>query len=332
MSNIFSQEQVDKIVDMYTAGIDVDSIISELNTEEHFIREILKDKQLDRHYNYWTDELYSRGIKLYKSGKTNLQIAYDLLVSENGFSKVLKKKEIEKRTYSEANRKYKRNSEYFDNINTPNKAYILGLIYADGNNYIWGNKHCLTISLQEDDYNLLEQIRLELEYEGPLRFDELSKKNPKHKNQYILSITDEHMCNQLKKIGVVERKSLRLTFPTFLRPDLIRHFVRGYFDGDGCVSRIERTRKWHTLTAGTYEFCSSLSLILNSMFVNNNVRQPKQSEGKNTYIISTSANLSTYKFLSWLYQDCDMKMPRKYNRYLQLCEEYAEPKGRIKSL
>lgn len=332
MRSIFSQEQVDKIVDMYTVGIDIDSIISEFNTEEHFIREILKDKQLDRHYNSWSDELYDRGIKLYQSGKTNSQIAYDLLVSSNSFSKVLKKKDIEKRTYSENNRRYKRNSEYFDNINTPNKAYILGLIYADGNNYIRGSKHCFTLSLEERDKELLEQVRNELEYDGPLRFNELSKKNPKHKNQYILSIVDEHLCNQLKKIGVVERKSLKLTFPTFLRPDLIRHFVRGYFDGDGCVSRNERTGKWTTVTAGTFEFCSSLSLILNSMFVKNNVRQPKQSEGKNTYTVSTAANLSTYKLLSWLYQDCDMKMPRKYNRYLKLCEEYTEPKGRIKSL
>ena len=332
MDNNFSQEEIDKIVDMYSKGNDIDIIISELNTGEHFIREILKDKQLDRHYNYWTDELYDRGMELYQSGKTFSQIAYDLIVSENGFSKALKKKEIEKRTYSENNRKYKRNSEYFDNINTPNKAYVLGLIYADGNNYIHGNKYCFTLSLQERDKDLLEAVRNELEYEGPLRFHELSKQNPKHKNQYILSIVDEHLCNQLKKVGVVERKSLKLTFPTFLRPDLIRHFVRGYFDGDGCVSRIKKTSKWHTVIAGTYDFCSSLSLILNSMFVKNNVRQPKQSEGKNTYIISTAANLSTYKLLSWLYQDCDIKMSRKYNLYLKLCEEYTESKNRIKSL
>lgn len=332
MDNIFTQEQVDKIVNMYTDGVNIDFIISELNTEEHFIREVLKDKELDRHYNVWSDELYNRGIQLYKSGKTNLQIAYDLLVSENGFSRALKKKEIEKRTYSETNRKYKRNSEYFDNINTPNKAYILGLIYADGNNYIWGNKHCFSLSLQEEDKSILERIRDELEYEGELQFVEISKKNPNHKNAYKLVITDEHMCNQLKKIGVVERKSLILTFPTFLRPDLIRHFVRGYFDGDGCISRINKSKKWHTITAGTYEFCSSLSNILKSIFIKNNVRQPKQSIGKNTYTISTAANLSTYKFLSWLYQDCDMKLERKYQRYLQMCKEYTNPKGNVKSL
>lgn len=332
MDNNFSQEQINEIIQMYRNKTDIDSIIVQFNSNEHCIREVLKQFEIDRHYNSWNNELYERVINLYKSGKTCKQIANDVLVSENGLRKALKKKEIEKRTYSENNRRYKRNSEYFDNINTPNKAYILGLIYADGNNYIRGKKHCFTLQLQEQDRDLLERVRRELEYEGELRFVPLNEKNKNYMNQYLLTITDEHMCEQLKRIGVVERKSLVLTFPTFLRPDLIRHFVRGYFDGDGCVSYEKNQDKEITCICGTYEFLSSLSTILHSMFVKNNMYHPKQSGDSNTWVLRTSSNLSSYKFLSWIYQDCDMKMERKYKRYLEFCERYINPKGRIKSL
>ena len=178
---------------------------------------------------------------------------------------------------------------------------------------------------------MLEQVRLELEYEGPLRFDPLHEKNPNHQNQYVLAITDNYMCKQLKKIGVVERKSLILQFPDFLRPDLIRHFVRGYFDGDGCVYYDVKRNKCTTNIVGTLEFCTGVSNIMSAMFIKNNIYKPRNDE-KNTYVLQTSANLSSYKFLSWIYRDCDIKMRRKYESYLSFCEKYQEPKRRIKSL
>lgn len=328
----FTEKQKEQIIKMYNDKTYIGDIIDFYQTDEHHIRQVLKEAKADRHYNIWSEELYDRAIKLYGNGQTLNKISYDLLVTPQGLSKGLKKKEIEMRTYSDSNRKYKRNSEYFDNINTPNKAYVLGLIYADGNNYIYRKKHCLTISLQEDDYELLERVRQELEYEGSLRLSPLHDKNPNYKNHYILSIVDIHLCEQLKKIGVVERKSLVLEFPTFLRPDLIRHFVRGYFDGDGSNFYDYTNNKMIACVTGTREFILSLSKILESIYVNHSIAHPKQSKDSNTYVLKTNANLSSFKFLSWIYQDCDIKMQRKYQRYLDFCEIYQNNRSRIKSL
>ncbi len=44
------------------------------------------------------------------------------------------------------------------------------------------------------------------------------------------------MCNDLIGHGATIRKSLTLTFPTHLDEKLIKHFLRGYFDGDGCIN------------------------------------------------------------------------------------------------
>ena len=58
-----------------------------------------------------------------------------------------------------------------------------------------------------------------------------------------------------------------------------------------------------------------------NMGIHNNMHHPKQSGDSNTYILQTSANNSSYQFLHWIYQDAEMKMERKYQKYLQLCEQ-----------
>lgn len=321
MDNIFSQEQINEIIEKYKSKINIDEICGFLNVDEHTIRIILKDNQLDRHHNWFSEELHERIKYLYSVRNYTLKrISYDLLISTSGISSYLNKVNVKRRSYSDNNQKYARNKFYFDSIDSPNKAYILGLLYADGNNCVSHN--AITLSLQEEDYDLLEVIRKELEYEHPLCHDLLHEKNPNHKNQYRLVINDEHISQQLEALGVVNNKSLILSFPTFLRSDLIRHFVRGYFDGDGCVYYDKKRNKCTTQTVGTYDVCSKISSIMTALFINNNIRQPKQSIGKNTYIVSTSANVSSYKFLSWLYQDCELKMKRKYETYLYFCEKY----------
>lgn len=224
------------------------------------------------------------------------------------------------RTYSECNRRYKINEHYFDKIDTSNKAYILGLLYADGCNNI--DHYSITISLQEEDKHVLEFIKNELEYYGPLRFNELSKKNPKHKNQYILCINNEYMSKRLNELGVVNAKSLILTFPNFIEDKLLPSFVMGYFDGDGCISYDEKRQKCYTKTAGTNEFCSTLSMILNSLGCKHHIIHPKQCNNSNTFVLQTGGNKSSLIFLSWMYDNTEFHMKRKCQKFLHFKEKY----------
>lgn len=253
-------ELINEIIQKYTSGISVEKILKEYLIEEHCFREILKNKKIDRRGNFYTEELYDRIVTLYLAGKTQKEICYDLLISCNGISSALKRKNISKRTFSECNRRYKRNQHYFDNIDTPNKAYILGLLYADGCNFTKHNS--ITLSLQESDKDILERIKQELGYTGELRFSPLSLKNSRHKNHYILNINDEILSRRLNELGVVDNKSLKITFPDFITKELISHFIRGYFDGDGCIYLDKKRNKCQTQTVGTKDFCEHLSIIL----------------------------------------------------------------------
>lgn len=133
-------------------------------------------------------------------------------------------------------REYQINQKFFNTIDTEEKAYILGFLYADGCNYISSNGQKEIIACQlEQDKDILEKIKIALESTYPL-YTEIQKENGKTK--YIFRVTSSELSDDLYKLGVVYKKSLILQFPEyniFKDQSLIRHFIRGYFDGDGCI-------------------------------------------------------------------------------------------------
>lgn len=323
MDNTFTQEQKDNIVEMYLNNQNVDEIIKSYNCDEHYIREVLKERQVDRIYNYFSEELENRVASQYKNGLLHKDITYQLLVSSNGINRIAKRHGIPRQTYTHRNRKFNRNSNYFDVIDTPNKAYFLGLLSSDGCNFPEHSQ--ITISLSEEDGYLLEKLKEELEYEGPVRKNETAhRKNPKHKVASILAIEDIHMSKRLEELGVIKNKSLTYKFPDAIPPELMRHFLRGYFDGDGSALYDSKRKIGSAQIVGTYDFCIHLRDILSKRGIYSGMRNPKQSKGKNTYIISTSGTNTSYSFLSWLYEDCEIKMVRKYANYLKIRERYYQ--------
>ena len=320
MKNIFTIEQQNQIIEMYQNGIDVDNIVNYFNVEEHYIRIVLKEHQVDRHYNTLSDEIYERIIRYHKNGMLHKDISYNLLVSATGINKTLDRNNIPRMSYSDRNRRYYRNQHYFDIIDTPNKAYILGILYADGNNHT--SHYSISLHLQKEDVSVLEQIKSELEYKGPIRENNLSEKNPNHKDQRVLVINDEYISKQLEKLGVVNAKSLILKFPEWLDSNLYSHFIRGYFDGDGCIYYDIKRNKCRCSIAGTKEMCTYIQNILKELNCKTNIYHPKQCGEHNTYILQTAGNKSSYQLLSWLYQDAEIKMERKYLKYLDFCKKY----------
>ena len=144
-----------------------------------------------------------------------------------------------------------------------------------------------------------------------------------HKDQYILCINDEYMSYRLEKLGVVQAKSLILQFPNFITDELIPHFVRGYFDGDGCISYDEKYQKCYTKIAGTKEFCNKLSEILDSLNCKHHIVHPKQCKDSNTFVLQTCGNKSSLTLLSWIYDNSEFHMERKYQKYLYVKEKYS---------
>jgi hypothetical protein len=123
--------------------------------------------------------------------------------------------------------KWKTNRAYFSQIDTPEKAYILGLIIADGHVRKDGSK--VEISLKESDAALLEAVAREVGCDAPL----LPMTNHYDGSLSMrLYLCGKQIVTDLNALGVQHDKSTSAAYPA-VATELERHLVRGIFDGDG---------------------------------------------------------------------------------------------------
>jgi intein-encoded DNA endonuclease-like protein len=176
-------------------------------------------------------ELNSKIIDLYQSGLTTKEVAMRSDCCISFVSKILKENDVPIRGY----KKYQYNEDFFKIIDTEEKAYVLGLLYADGNNYVSKNGYQIRLALQESDRKTVEKVRDLL---APMKTLTLKKiiRNGVENLYYLLSIDSKIISQQLSTLGCVPKKSMILEYPSWLTDvEFQRHFIRGYFDGDGSI-------------------------------------------------------------------------------------------------
>ena len=225
--------------------------------------------------------------------------------------KILKSKNIEI-----THKTYKFNEHYFDVIDDENKAYIMGLLYADGCNHY--DKGVLSLSVQEEDKHILDEINLLLNNKKPLIFENLSSKNINFHNQYRVVLFSRHLCDVMNDYGVKPRKSLTLTFPSWLNRDLYRHFIRGYVDGDGSIYWNNETNKCSVSMVGTESFLTEVANILRD-----NGIAVKMANDHNIKVLKTTSRENTVKLITFLYFNVNLKLNRKYKK----CEDLFNYNG-----
>ncbi len=218
---------------------------------------------------------------------------------------------------------YKKVNKDFFKKWSDDMAYVLGFLCADG--YITVNKRggqfwCINIT----DKDLLENIKYTIGSEHKIG---LRKGKGKIKNQYRIQIGSIEMCNDLRKLGIKERKTKNIKVPNIPK-EQICHFVRGYFDGDGGVwtglvhkERLKQLLSIRVLfTSCSKKFLFSLSKNLENFGVMNGVL----SEGKGEYyrlIYSIHSSLKLYYFMYNSLGTSKLFLKRKkdvFERYMKM--------------
>lgn len=151
---------------------------------------------------------------------------------------------------SKNSRKYNINQDYFKTWSR-NMAYIFGFWCADGCIY---NGRCFDITIHKKDKYLLKQFAKELKYEGNI-YDSVDKQASR------LNFSCKIIYDDLINLGGVENKSLILDFPKVPK-EYLSDFIRGYFDGDGCIMNLKNGRINSAFTCGSKNFLHKLWKIL----------------------------------------------------------------------
>ena len=138
--------------------------------------------------------------------------------------------------------RYKFKIDFFEKW-SPEMAYVLGFLYADGDiEDVRKSSRTQYVTIASVDRDILESIKKalgsghNLNYRAPRKVTYRNGKTYESRGIYRLRIGSKKMFNDLLKLGLSPRKSLTIKFPDDIPDNCLNHFIRGYFDGDGCIT------------------------------------------------------------------------------------------------
>ena len=210
-------------------------------------------------------------------------------------------------------RKYSLDETFFDNIDSEEKAYFLGLLYADG--YNSEQRNTVRLCLAEEDKETVLSFAKALKTNKPVRYQ--IKNQPNRKNVYVLDIISARMSKRLKELGCPQAKTFLIKFPDFLDKSLINHFIRGYFDGDGHIGITGKVARFSLV--GTEDFCDSVTKIFSDILgVHSRIVKIHPERCNNITSFVVQGNQQIIKVANFLYQNATIFMQRKYDKYLEI--------------
>ena len=219
------------------------------------------------------------------------------------------------------------NDTKFDIIDNGEKAYWLGFLYADG----WNTEKYYRIGIQlatedkshvEKFCDFLEINRNRIRTKPPMELT-ICGRRTKSSGSASIVIGNKHISSSLSRLGLITKKSLTLKFPSYEQVPFcfIGHFLRGYFDGDGCLSSAisNGARRYSVTILSSKDFCHVLINIVKSV-LGIKLYLLKNHHGEKINRVHITGNRQVKKFMDWLYKDRCVFLERKLEKFLELEE------------
>jgi hypothetical protein len=269
-------------------------------------------------------DVLSKEMLEYEYNKTSNQIktAKSLGISIDSVRKYLKLYNIIVHK-KPPHKKYSCNEKIFA-TDTETSFYLAGFIAADGNVRSRKRKHSyskiLRICLSSKDKHHIEKIKTLLDSNHKIT-SFIAKPTKKAKNpspQTAIEITSDNLIDDLARFNVVPNKTFIYSMPKWLADHpLIHHFIRGYFDGDGCIGFYYHKGcsclQGQFNMLGTEMFTTQCRDIL---IINCALSKNKILKRENIFSITYGGNKAISRIYNFLYKDSTIYLDRKYNKFM----------------
>jgi intein-encoded DNA endonuclease-like protein len=242
-------------------------------------------------------------VESYLNGVGTIELSEKFCVHRSTIQSILKKNGVELRKKAP---KYIYNTMFFSEYN-PESCYWAGFIAADG--YVRSDRNTMSIKLAKTDESHLKKFADIIQFHGNV--------NSKEKSSSIITVSGKWFVDDLQRhFSIGPRKTFVVEIDRNIPTNLMHHFVRGYFDGDGCI---------------TYTTCPQISFVsgsinmlmqLSATFYSIGVRLKSGNEippvTRNVQISYSGKNAKT--ILDWIYNNShlNIRLDRKYDKYINL--------------
>lgn len=218
---------------------------------------------------------------------------------------------------------------FFANIETEIQAYLLGLLMSDGS--VNSKNYQIKLHINEKDRELFNYLRIISPEAGEYTLRGYTSnaitpdgRQVTNKGSVALYINSEILVKDLAKYGIVDNKTYTQLHIPKISKDLIRHFIRGYFDGDGCITYSilkpnPKNREVNYKVRANFEICGKLNGIFLEMqewFARNGIETSVIYIKRNDmYRLQTTARKKLINIYHLLYDDSNFYLSRKFNKF-----------------
>ena len=276
-----------------------------------------------------SEELKDKICDLYTKGY-GLEKIVEILQTSFSFDKVrsiLQERNIHIRSLQESAqvrimpdlRKYSVNDNY--NLISHNGAWILGMYAADG--YLpntKGAKYRITLSLSEQDEEILHRIAEEIDYKGPI-YHYQQKLNNKEYPMVSLSFSSKTLREKFENYGIVNAKTFKLEHLPNLPDEFMLDFIRGFIDGDGSIMGSDTIKVCLSITCASENFLNEIATFLEQHY---EIPKPVIKQDHNNKCIRYY-KYNTLKLGALLYHNDYLALERKKQHFLAIENSSHEP-------
>lgn len=298
----------EEIINLYIKGDSLSVLAKRFSASKQGISYILKKHNIPtRSAESSVKDYTTQIISQYKEGDSSSIIGDSLNVGPEIIRRVLIQNDVDRREHTDSSRIYTLNENFFDNIDSSNKAYFLGFLYADGN--VSKENNTIRLRLAEKDKYILDKLNIIIGSNRPLYY------RPEHiaddylcQPSYELNISSKHMKEQVIKLGLVPAKTFIITFPEWLDSNLYSSFILGAFDGDGSIAYDKNTDVYGFALAGTEQFLLKIQEILMKEC---NLNKTQLITVGNIKILAYGGSKQLIRIKDFLYKDSTICLQRK---------------------
>jgi transposase-like protein len=300
------QHVEDQIIDMYMAGVLWPDIVAETGgpTSEKTLYNILKRRGLPpQRYQSLTPDDREELVSLFTQGDSYEAISKTMELPERYVRHFFREDE----------------PSVFRDIDTPEKAYWLGFITADGTivGIRPGNLR-VEVTLKGSDSEHLENLNRFTSNTRDLKHYEAETISEGVRPYARFVVSNRAVVADLLRGGVHPNKTGREK-PWDGPEHLMRHYWRGVIDGDGSIYDSHRSPTPSVVLVGSEDLCSAFLLWANKV-CGTKTRVQTDLRSPNHYRASVGGNRQVQELVHELYRDCDTFLRRKMGRAQRICK------------
>lgn len=321
MSKCLTQQEKDQIINLYNEGYNTVQTGKIIGRSDCTVGSYLKKcglKPIGKKRLLSIEE-EQQICELYLNGLTSTEIYEKYFNNKVGCQETIQKVVRDHGIARKGGHKNFINHNYFESIDTPEKAYFLGLLLTDGNVHYDRRKEnrqpSIQIALKGEDIDILKKFRCELEADN-----KISVYTNDGRFECMFIVHSLKMAKDLEKYGIVPCKTFLIDGLPNVPKQYVRDLIRGIFDGDGTVYMLTKEQKLRFGFYGTHNLVES---IINYLHQEIDLPLNKITDKETVSFITFGKMDQIQSFYNYIYYSPDVVcLSRKRNKFEKYLNEH----------